>query len=541
MALTCPNKNLKEWKDLLASVGENRAMLMWYESEGEVGYSLAAQTNIINKLDKVNSWFKQMKDTDVFWSKLQKDLQIPKEQIALLRESEGNTIEEKLINFSANYSYTIKINTAKDEFIFNEYNPETDIFEDRNYGTKNTEYYSNLTVPGGTNYTENEISTPLITPSIKGHAQFATDNGIGWFRSDDKAATKIERRNLGTFNVGKDIYTQEFNSEKIETTYYKNGKLITKEEYNKANLKEPDFKTRRILEIQSDLFQKGRDKKDLVSKKPDGSNDYIDKKFDGTYSVMNSTIGEIEGGFKTEEDANNWLYGEVSKNPNNQFLQLLNKNNNWVTFFIKSIVQDSAKKGYEKVLFPTGNTASKVEGHATLEEFKREKEARIKKIEKIIESVKLGKNFQPLQTQRGWIANISDKEYGETKYFDSKKEAIDYSTKSHENEIKTLKQELERVDTEGFAALKPIYNFYENTVTNILNKTYGKENVNVITDEYGNTWNEIELTDDNLEEFSIGSFKPLNTPKPLNNITLEELYKEEINKSDNICNFDIGK
>ena len=40
----------------------------------------------------------------------------------------------------------------------------------------------------------------------------------------------------------------------------------------------------------------------------------------------------------------------------NQFLQLLNKDSNWVTFFIKSIIQDSIKKGYEKVLFPKGET-----------------------------------------------------------------------------------------------------------------------------------------------------------------------------------------
>ena len=68
-------------------------------------------------------------------------------------------------------------------------------------------------------------------------------------------------------------------------------------------------------------------------------------------------------------------------NKENQFLQLLNKNNNWVNFFVKAIIQDSAKKGYKKVLFPTGNTASKVEGHETLEEFKKQKEDRIKELE----------------------------------------------------------------------------------------------------------------------------------------------------------------
>jgi hypothetical protein len=66
----------------------------------------------------------------------------------------------------------------------------------------------------------------------------------------------------------------------------------------------------------------------------------------------------------------------------NQFLQLLNKDNNWVTFFIKSIIQDSAKKGYEKVLFPSGNTASKVEGHTTLEEFKNKKKIELKNLNK---------------------------------------------------------------------------------------------------------------------------------------------------------------
>ncbi|MGK3945574.1 hypothetical protein ABK046_45435, partial [Streptomyces caeruleatus] len=64
------------------------------------------------------------------------------------------------------------------------------------------------------------------------------------------------------------------------------------------------------------------------------------------------------------------------QNNQNQFLQLLNKDNNWVTFFVKSIIQDSAKKGYEKVLFPAGETAAKIEGHETLaNEIKKYNEA----------------------------------------------------------------------------------------------------------------------------------------------------------------------
>lgn len=78
------------------------------------------------------------------------------------------------------------------------------------------------------------------------------------------------------------------------------------------------------------------------------------------------------------------IYGIKRSNTKGKEVQpklILNKNNNWVTFFVKSIIQDSAKKGYEKVLFPTGNTASKVEGHSTLEEFKKQKEDRLKELE----------------------------------------------------------------------------------------------------------------------------------------------------------------
>ena len=53
-----------------------------------------------------------------------------------------------------------------------------------------TQIYSNLTVPGGTNYTEQEIATPEITPNIKGHAAFSTAKGIGWFRSDEASFVK---------------------------------------------------------------------------------------------------------------------------------------------------------------------------------------------------------------------------------------------------------------------------------------------------------------------------------------------------------------
>jgi len=84
-----------------------------------------------------------------------------------------------------------------------------------------------------------------------------------------------------------------------------------------------------------------------------------------------------------------------------------------------------------------------------------------------------------------------------------------------DNEINQLKQELERVEKEGFGALKPIYNFYENTVTNILKKTYGKENVKQITDEYGNTWNEITIDNSSSNNILLkNNFVPASKANP---------------------------
>jgi len=170
---------------------EVQGVLFANEESPEVNYQLKVVALITKNIDKIKQWEKQVQNPPVFWEKLQKDLGIPKEQVNLLKETEGSNIEEKLVNFIANYSYTIEINTStqtspdlrNSEFARNLNLLNDEELEERIY---NTQHYSNLTVPGGTNYTENEIRIPDIIPSIKGHAQFSTENGIGWFRSDDK-------------------------------------------------------------------------------------------------------------------------------------------------------------------------------------------------------------------------------------------------------------------------------------------------------------------------------------------------------------------
>ena len=538
--MICPNTNTIEWKSLVAKIGELQAWKEYIKNGNEiptlgqlesinkepevVDYNLKA-VNILSS-DKAIQIFKTAEKAKWNLNKTLTELQIPKEQKQLLLDSGVKTREEALIHLLANYSYTVEINTATepiqsanvgyDRFILNgdnyskidtyrkngdkiskeEYGLATEEYKKtENLGNRNTGYYSNLTVPGGTNYTENEIATPAITPSIKGHAQFSTDKGIGWFRSDEQVDNAI---------VTGDI---EYNEEIGEDgTVYQNP--VTPVKKNNQVTTGDLTKTRRILEVQSDLFQKGRGKGDLIG----GQNENVASQPE---EDMYSTYLQNEDNEKKRK--------ETTATKENQFLQLLNKDSNWVTFFVKSIIQDSAKLGYEKVLFPTGNTASKVEGHTTLEEFKKQKEDRIKKLEIERDSSRIEKK-EGFESQNG-------KPYTQYKvitpnglktFYNNEKEATDYfnKNKNHpfiDNEITQLKQELERVETEGFGALKPIFNFYENTVTNVLNKTYGKNNVKVITDEYGNTWNEVDLTKTSLNVDLLESISELK-----DDVTLKE-------------------
>lgn len=464
----------KEIQEFLTSENFDTNKDFKLTDQEQVNYTLKA-VDILSS-DKAKQVFNKGNKNNWSLDKILNELQIPKEQKQLILDLNITDREQLVLELASKYSYTIEINTAKaepfidrseiDTYIYNneEYIDagfgyfkngnieitEQEYSEAKNKGKRkfeekplqNSSYYSNLTVPGGTNYTENEITTPLITPFIKGHAQFATDNGIGWFRSDDKMSEQ-DTRTL-------DKKVSELSDVGVSESDIEGGFRLEKGEGSK---------TRRILEVQSDLFQKGRDL-DILQ-----------------YYDIN--------GIQSKEDANN-----IRDEKQNKFLQLLNKDNNWVNFFIKSVIQDSAKKGYEKVLFPSGNTASKIEGHTTLEEFKKQKEDRIKELETKKNNIKV---IEPSGEKIYYQVIVEREQYSPGETAESLPRVLEEINNEIDNEINQLKQELERVEREGFGALKPIWNFYENTVTNILNKQYGKDNVKQITDEYGNTWNEVTI------------------------------------------------
>lgn len=509
------DRNKKADNELMFSLAQN-------VKEAQIEYTLKIIDGLNkiqrNKFDKskLQGWLNDLRKQGV-----------SAQQLKIFQEyaKDGMTKEEIIASINANLSFVVESNIAKGESVVkNDFNPEetpnqtfelngniyfakrlswteieftknNKVISEQEYSNAfsqvnqnnavPTSYYSNLTVPGGTNYTENEIRTPQIIPSIKGHAQFSTDEGIGWFRSDEVS---------GEIDESTVEYEEGPFGEEIPVSY--RNKLGTK--------------TRRILELQSDLFQQGRDRITLT-KEGRGIEHHAGYGFQIGNLYYKYSSGMPEGQKYSVVDVNTNIRKTISKKEfetkrfegiditdnENQFLQILNKDNAWVTFFIKSIVQDSQKKGYEKVLFPKGETAAKIEGHQTLEEFKEQKENRIKYLKEKDIVAYLQKQSFPDSQGNYWAYNFIDGGNYSFKTLEEAKEAVTKNNikakEVRDKEIKTLKKEIADVES-GQTQLSSIAKFYEETVTNILKKQYGKNNVAVITDEYGNEWVEVDLT-----------------------------------------------
>jgi hypothetical protein len=526
----CPNLSSKEAKELINKIG----IFDFFKEYRKNNYEIPDASNYKSTFKGVNSSLKVVdalskpKTLELFnrfYLKGNKDKFFQeitgltgKEQVKLLRDWESNnpvtSIDDMISGILSEMSFTVEIETARgfqtevsDKWFYNEVSenryiiyspygePETEFsnleevnnfLDSKNNNAPNSSHYANLTVPGGTNYTENEIRTPEIVPSIKGHAQFSTDNGIGWFRTDEQESGSVELvKSISeikeeSFQVGNLVYFQYAPESWMAETSDGSPQSITDKDvitaynnlYNKSN--ETDSSIRRVLELQSDLFQKGRDNRWIIQEDLRVPHE-VGEAF---------KRGDIEAGKALlNKDANS-----------NKFLQLLNKDNNWVTFFVKSIVQDSQRKGYKKVLFPAGETAAKIEGHETLAND-------IKKITSEIESISKGRlGFD--KTQKGLDKEVSTGQKIEDILFAQRPESTrvkDFEAKGYITNIRidvdseklaTLEQQKVNLKSQGIEKLKPIEGFYEVRVQNILKKNYP---IQRITDSYGNEWFEVTV------------------------------------------------
>lgn len=558
--MACPNISSDAWKNLVAKIGVFEAFREFIKhgetipdasNYPESFKGVNATLKIVDALIKMPRNSYPSNQVAGFYNDLIK-YGAPKNQIELLKQhiaSQGIKEIDKtalIASLLSEMSYAVEIETATDqEFEFYDNERDWQLGDPKPYGefpyivmsrydgktikgyntpeeakaeaarlnaetTIPSQHYVKLTVPGGVNYTENEIRTPDITPSIKGHAQFSTDKGIGWFRSDDRFLSndKIKLSDLDNNFVNLEI--EEF----VRNAEPRKGELAWKISYmspskgmqieifdNKSDaedlynnmmniIKTNTSKTRRILEVQSDLFQKGRNNELL--------------------KALDSDRNEVFDVKKAKE---------AISSSENQFLQLLNKDNNWVGFFVKSIIQDTARKGYEKVLFPSGDTAAKVEGHETIENFIKRKQERLDELltlKKELRIVKVGSNFQVEEFYNGqWMTMLGSSTHST---IESAEKQIDAYASS--KEIDQIKKEINDAK-EGRSKFSAINKFYEDTIKNILDKR-GYKPIR-IKDEYGNQWFEVGISKQRDRDTIYFQAESSTTPSKASDSTLKKV------------------
>ena len=151
------------------------------EYNNQVNYRLKAVNILLS--DKAKQLFDKAGKAKWNIDKILQELQLPKEQKQLVIDIanelavDGKTIynlrEQLALELASKYGYSVEVNTAKAKSQQDDdiemYDEEVEVAPGEyevvqrfrpNTTNKPSSYYSNLTVPGGTNYTENEISNP---------------------------------------------------------------------------------------------------------------------------------------------------------------------------------------------------------------------------------------------------------------------------------------------------------------------------------------------------------------------------------------------
>ncbi len=229
--------------------------------------------------------------------------------------------------------------------------------------------------------------------------------------------------------------------------------------------------TRRVIEVQSDLFQKGG----------------LDNQYPDAFAPIPERSAELS--------------------------KLESYRNTWHERIIQEEIKNAAKDGKTTLLFPTGETAMKIEGLGSRDRFVI-KTANDEYFDLTMKNMKVGQTViftgeEDLGPEHEWI--ITDV-LGDGKFRAALKKSWDQHqadlAKAPEGPSSTeltkseLAQELNAVketfDASGkMSKTNPIYRFYENDVAKYLQKI--RPDFQLHTDEEGVTWWKTQLTKEDLE------------------------------------------
>ena len=399
--MNCPNTSHPVWKEMVDALGENKAYYVYdihgdfindnrfielLQSNSRKQAYIQRAEEIVNKLNP-NIVNYQLKSVEILsnltdkqkqdWNKWVKGnitseqlvdrLQIPKEHknIVLDNLDKSKSAEDVAVNIASTFSYTIEINIAKDSKIRPledaYYNSGLSVYDANNNLIKTFdtleeafEYKQNLNknlkIPERNTQEHKELSAKNNNKQVKYKKE------DGWEYQELSINTPLIENYKGSDHTP---FTQ------FGKTYIGHIRVW----YNKKS-GEVD-----IQEVQSDLFQKSRDKENLDSQQEELKyleniqTEQIELEF---YNKIADLDFELSQGFITFEEykkqfdeisakITNSKIEEIEKEiikvkkqsiKNNNFLQLLNKNNNWVKFFIRAIIQSTAKERIYEASLP---------------------------------------------------------------------------------------------------------------------------------------------------------------------------------------------
>lgn len=333
---------------------------------------------------------------------------------------------------------------------YDEMTPEAQRLVDRVFGTAETydqiggNKYENIALPDDIrgnvkNYKENIYESPIKTSAGSTHFSGQTDNYFGHTRIEDMA----------------------------------------------------DNKTRRVIEVQSDLYQKGNLEREIKEPIDPISNA---KKFGFDVKNLDENQKNMVKEYQKEM--------EVFKSRQQEVAKLQQYNDPTAHFrMIREEIKKAAQDGKTKLQFPTGETAMKIEGLGDNVQFRELTRPGISRIIKP-DDLTVGKEI--FQGSDKWI--ITDV-LGDGKFkavpknsFESlfeqnnidvnslkKNDLISYAENHFKYGMNNLTETFDisgKVDTNN-----PIYKFYEKDVAKYLNKFGGKK----VVDDRGVSWVEVPI------------------------------------------------
>lgn len=257
--------------------------------------------------------------------------------------------------------------------------------------------------------------------------------------------------------------------------------------YNKA-VKEED-RTRRVIEVQSDLYQKGK----LENETTYSDRNYMD--------WVEEKTGKLPGDLPFQEEEKmhqEYRKSLIGKGKRGKEIQKLQQYNDPTAHFrmVREEVKKAAQDGKTKLQFPTGETAMKIEGLGDSTIWSADNSTNITPQELKV-GLEIYRGSEGVGTDENDIWIITDV-LGDGKFKAVQKSIYDnIGSATYDAPISLEQRRINLSETFDISGKvdtnNPIYKFYEKDLGRYLRNKYG---ASLVTDDKGVTWNEVKIDPD---------------------------------------------